>query len=147
MRRLLPFCILLFLPLIGSTQIEFDTTWVDDEFDDNPVCGNVTKGDFVWFPDVEAQFPGGSDSLMHFIVNTLDYRSCELTDCELDHRVHITMIIQVDGTPCCFEIEKGSHSIHNEAVIDYFKKCPSWEPAIHRGVQVRSKVRVPIVFM
>ena len=134
---------------LGNAQVEIDTTHVDSlEVDiDRPICGNTTKGGFVWFPDEDAQFPGGLDSLMRFIAYNIEYPPLELYECEPEHKVYVSMIIQEDGIPCQFRIEKGSLEKYNTSALECIKTMPPWIPAKHKGENVRSKIMIPIVFM
>lgn len=136
---------LLVLPAIGSAQVTLDTAFVDDDKTDVPVCGNTSKGGYVWFPEVEAQFPGGPDSLMRFIANNLDYPPCGIH--QVQGKVYISMIIEKDGSHTNHEVIKGFLKQYDEAALECIKKMPPWIPAEFNGEKVRSRVRLPITFM
>lgn len=106
----------------------------------------IPPDSLVLFPEVEAEFPGGLDSLMRFVSVNVVYPPIELYECNPTPRVYVSMIVERDGALSNFEIFRGAEKKYNDAAIDCFRKMPPWMPARDNGVTVRTKIYFPVVF-
>lgn len=101
----------------------------------------------VYFPDVEAQFPGGGYELQKFIINNVVYPQ-EAIDQGLQTTVHINCIVELDGS---FSIVRVSDAVLRYKVLQdealrVVNLMPKWIPASEDGRTVRSHVRIPVNF-
>ena len=102
----------------------------------------------VNFPDTEAEYPGGPDSLAEFIfVNFIlpDDTTVEKSILELnDERVYLSFIVEKDGSINNIVVEKGVNELYDSICVAVVKLMPNWIPAQKNGVAVRSLMRLPI---
>lgn len=97
----------------------------------------------VNFPDTEATFPGGPDSLAEFIfVNFI--MPDDSTEISLDERVYLSFIVEKDGSLTNIVVEKGVNQVYDSVSVAVVKLMPKWNPALKDGVPVRSLMRLPI---
>lgn len=97
----------------------------------------------VNFPDTEAEFPGGPDSLAEFIfVNfILPDDSSEVL---WDQRVYLSFIVEKDGSLTNIVVEKGVNQLYDSICVAVVNLMPKWIPAQKDGLPVRSLMRLPI---
>jgi hypothetical protein len=110
-----------------------------------PVLLSVAPPDsIVNFPDTEAQYPGGPDSLEEFIfVNFIlpeDTLDIEFND----ERVYLSFIVEKDGSLSNIVVEKGVNVLYDSICVAVVKLMPNWIPAQKNGLAVRSLMRLPI---
>ena len=102
----------------------------------------------VNFPDTEAEYPGGPDSLAECIfVNFIlpDDTTVEKSILELnDERVYLSFIVEKDGSINNIVVEKGVNELYDSICVAVVKLMPNWIPAQKNGVAVRSLMRLPI---
>jgi hypothetical protein len=101
------------------------------------------------FPDIEAEYIGGIDSLRLFVVNNLRYPHFGSAQCSLGHvqgKVYIKMIVELDGSLSNIHVERGFEAQYDQAALECISKMPNWIPALSNGEVVRSVVRIPISF-
>ncbi len=103
------------------------------------------SSDIVEFPDVEAQFPGGTAEMKRFIVNNIEYPQFERCNMGMeDSRVYVEFIVCSDGSITQIKCIRGKNEEINKMAIDLVKKMPNWTPAQNKGEIVSSKCRLPI---
>lgn len=99
----------------------------------------------IEFPDISAEFPGGSSVMMKWINDNLVYPQISI---ENNHqgRVFVSFVIEKDGSITNVIVERGiSVDLDNEAKR-IVKKMPKWIPGENSGSVVRSRGRLPINF-
>lgn len=109
----------------------------------------IPPDSIVLFPDVEAEYSGGFDSLMYFIQQNLSYPHFDSAQCSLGHvqgKVYIKMIVELDGSLSNIHVERGFDEEYDQAALECISKMPNWIPARSNGEVVRSFVRIPIGF-
>ena len=114
-----------------------------------PMLVSITPPDsLVNFPDTEAQYPGGPDSLAEFIfVNFIlpDDTLGEKSILEFnDERVYLSFIVEKDGSLTNIVVEKGVNEVYDSICVAVVKLMPNWIPAQKDGIPVRSLMRLPI---
>ena len=105
---------------------------------------SITPPDsLVNFPDTEAQYPGGPDSLAEFIFMNfiLPEDSAEIL---WDQRVYLSFIVEKDGSLTNIVVEKGLNELYDSICVAVVKLMPNWIPAQKDGLPVRSLMRLPI---
>jgi hypothetical protein len=109
-----------------------------------PMLTSIAPPDsIVNFPDTEAQYPGGPDSLAEFIF--VNFILPEDTGEFLwDQRVYLSFIVEKDGSINNIVVEKGVNELYDSICVAVVKLMPNWIPAQKNGVAVRSLMRLPI---
>ena len=112
-----------------------------------PILVSIAPPDsLVNFPDTEAQYPGGPDSLAEFIfVNFIlpdDTMDIEFND----QRVYLSFIVEKDGALTNIVVEKGVNQVYDSICVAVVQLMPNWIPAQKNGLAVRSLMRLPISF-
>lgn len=139
MKILLSFIILLSVPNFFAQQVEVVTGGVPE-----PVLVSIAPPDsLVNFPDTEAEYPGGPDSLAEFIfVNFI--LPDDTAEVLWDQRVYLSFIVEKDGTINNIVVEKGANELYDSICVAVVKQMPKWIPAQKDGLPVRSLMRLPI---
>lgn len=96
----------------------------------------------VDLPDVEATFPGGNENLHLWVKNNLVYPA----NVNVEGRVFVSFIVLKDGSITDVKIEKGLHPELDKEAKRLVRAMPKWKPAISNGLDVASRVRLPIMF-
>lgn len=109
-----------------------------------PMLTSIAPPDsIVNFPDTEAQYPGGADSLAEFIfVNFI--LTDDTSEVLWDQRVYLSFIVEKDGSINNIVVEKGLNELYDSICVAVVKLMPNWIPAQKNGVAVRSLMRLPI---
>jgi len=98
----------------------------------------------VDFPEVEAQFPGGTDALFKWIEENAKFPP-EITE-PMRERVFISFIVDYNGMIYDPVIRKGVNQYLDTEAIRLIKAMPTWIPAIDKGQTVNSVITLPIQF-
>jgi TonB family protein len=105
----------------------------------------MEQHEIIDFPEQDASFPGGEDSLKAYITKNLRYPSSAKENND-QGVVYIRFVINLDGSICAIEVMRGvSTEIDNEA-IRLIKEMPNWIPAKNHGKAVRTRFIYPISF-
>ena len=109
-----------------------------------PMLLSVAPPDsIVNFPDTEAEYPGGPDSLAEFIfVNFI--LPDDTAEVLWDQRVYLSFIVEKDGSINNIVVEKGASELYDSICVAVVQQMPKWIPAQKNGVAVRSLMRLPI---
>lgn len=105
-----------------------------------------TGEEVIEFPDVEAQFPGGNDSLRYFIATNVVYPEIALQNGD-QGRVYVSFIIEKDGSISDINIMRGVSLELDREAKRLIRSMPNWIPAEFSGKTVRSYMRLPILFV
>ena len=96
-------------------------------------------------PETMPEFPGGSDSLAHFIRKHLVYPR-EAMDYGIEGKVYISFIVNTDGTVSDIKIKKGIGGGCDEEALRVIKLMPKWKPGSLNGKPVMVSFILPISF-
>lgn len=104
-----------------------------------------TENILVISPEVEAEFPGGADSLMRFIRENVRYPeiSKELGE---QGRVFVQFVVEKDGSLTDLNVLRGVSKPLDLEAKRVIRLMPKWKPAKLNGENVRSKMIVPITY-
>lgn len=111
-----------------------------------PILVSIAPPDsIVNFPDTEAQYPGGPDSLAEFIFVNFILPDDDPMDIEFnDDHVYLSFIVEKDGSLTDIVVEKGVNVLYDSICVAVVKLMPNWVPAQKNGIAVRSLMRLPI---
>jgi hypothetical protein len=98
----------------------------------------------VNFPDTEAEYPGGPDSLAEFIFVNFSLPPNDTSEVLWDQRVYLSFIVEKDGSINNIVVEKGANELYDSICVAVVQQMPKWIPAQKNGVAVRSLMRLPI---
>ena len=107
-------------------------------------CASDTT-QIVHFPEIEAEFPGGSAALKRFMANQIDYPEEALENEEMG-RVYMSYIVDVNGEISNIKVERGVSASLDAESTRIIQAMPKWIPAICDGVFVKSRQRLPITY-
>lgn len=96
------------------------------------------------FPDVEAQYPGGSSQMLRFILANLEYPQEIQIEEITNTNVRVEFIVLNSGAIKNIKILRGTNSKFDENVINMIQKMPNWIPAEMDGIKICSRIRIPI---
>jgi protein TonB len=99
----------------------------------------------TYFPDVEAEFPGGIQALQKFIKDNLIYPDVarEMND---QGKVYVSFIIEKDGGITNVKVERGISQEFDREAKRLMRIMPNWIPAECQGKVCRSRAQLPIAF-
>ncbi len=128
-----------------SWEGPYDYSWEKSSFViivDSTKNSSKLKEQIVDFPDLEAAFLGGYDSLKIWLKNNLVYPKNQ----NVQGKVFVSFVVLKDGSVADVKIEKGLHPDFDKEAIRLIKAMPKWKPAIWNGLDVASRVSLPIIF-
>jgi hypothetical protein len=106
------------------------------EKDSVSVCDSIYD-----FPDVDAQFPGGSKALMVYIGD--NYVFPEIFE-DFVGKVYLQFLVKQDGTLSEIEVIRKIQPKIDANCIVLIQKMPKWKPATINNKPVCTKVLLPI---
>lgn len=93
---------------------------------------------FVEFPDVEAEFPGGAAKMMKFIKKNIEYPdSLELDN--FDGRLRFVFFVCADGSIVPAKTSMTNNDEFDQTKTELLHKMPNWIPAKVEGRNVTTK--------
>ena len=95
--------------------------------------------------EVMPEFPGGTEALLSFIKDNLEYPQ-KAIDEQTEGRVIIRFVVNSNGEISDPTILKGINKNLDQAAIDVINKLPRWKPGQQDGQPVSVRFTLPIVF-
>lgn len=96
-------------------------------------------------PEIEANFPGGTDSLRKFIAENVVYPEKAIRKNQVG-KVYMSFVVEPDGSITHVKVEKGVSRALNREAVSVIEKMPNWTPGKVGEKTVRTRCRLPIVF-
>ncbi len=106
----------------------------------------LEKSECIYFPDKEAEFPGGFSALQVYISKNLKYPEVEEIDLGERTTVYVRFIVQEDGSISNVIIEKGIAPAFDEEALRLVRNMPNWIPREMYGKKVKTYVLLPFSF-
>lgn len=109
--------------------------------------GPVSIDEIVAYPDVQAEFPGGSVEFMRWISSNVQYPQQAQKE-DIQGKVYVRFVVEPDGSASNVKITNSDPKtklIEAEAVR-LVQGMPPWKSGEVNGIRVRSIVSVPITF-
>ena len=95
--------------------------------------------------DKNAEYPGGTEALMKFIMTNLKYpETCRKEG--IQGRVVIKFVVNTDGSIVDMEETRSPHADLTAEAMRVIKMMPKWTPATVGGKTVRSRFFLPVMF-
>lgn len=97
-------------------------------------------------PDVQAEFPGGMEGLMNYMIQQMKYPK-QLESEGLEGKVMVEFIIAENGSvQDAVIIRTGGHELFDQEALEVVTQMPAWTPAEKDGKSIASKMVLPIQF-
>lgn len=106
----------------------------------------VPEAVIIDFPDVGADFPGGIRELQIWINENIIYPETSI-EMEDQGSVYISFVVELDGSISNVKVEKGVARELDREAKRLVRNMPKWIPAKAGEKDVRSRCRLPIVFV
>ncbi len=152
-KTLLSSMIIILMGLLGacSSNTSDKTSLPEQSVSENetatPVAIEVpdTLGKTYDAVEVMPEFPGGTEALLSFIKDNLEYPQ-KAIDEQTEGRVIIRFVVNSNGEISDPTILKGINKNLDQAAIDVINKLPRWKPGQQDGQPVSVRFTLPIVF-
>ena len=112
-----------------------------------PVTQDTTFMDKPIFEVVEKmpEFPGGRNACQKFITDNIKY-PVEAKANKVQGTVYVKFVVNQDGTICDLKVLRGVAPSLDQEAIRIINSMPTWKPGMQRGIAVRVKYVMPILF-
>jgi protein TonB len=110
---------------------------------------DTTKATIFETVDVEAEFPGGADSLRKYIIDNIIMDSImDFSDKEMYNKVMVRFVVNRDGNVEQVTIDRAGDYCPpcNKEALRLVKSMPKWAPGMVNGEAVSMYFRLPIIF-
>jgi len=101
--------------------------------------------DYETIIDVAPQFPGGEDSLNHFLLSQIVYPK-EAQDNQIQGTVYVGFTINEDGSVSHVRIMRSVGGSLDEEAMRVISLMPNWIPAQSKGKPVQAHMNIPVRF-
>ena len=120
-----------------------DTIIEDIVFDEEPE--EEQADDIFLVVEEQASFPSGNKQWTKFLNKNLKYPK-QATRMGIDGRVFLSFIVDKDGSLSDINVIRGIGGGCDEEAVRVLKKSPKWNPGRQRGVPVKSRMSISVVF-
>jgi protein TonB len=113
------------------------------------ILTDTTKAQIYETVDVEAEFPGGADSLRKYIIDNIMMDSIlDFSDKEMHNKVIVRFMVNKYGDIDQVAIDRAGDYCPpcNIEALRLVRSMPKWTPAIENGQAVAMYFRLPIIF-
>jgi protein TonB len=110
---------------------------------------DTTKAPIFETVDVEAQFPGGADSLRKYIIDNIMMDSIlDFSDKEMHNKVIVRFMVNKYGEIDQVAIDRAGDYCPpcNTEALRLVRSMPKWSPGMVKGQAVAMYFRLPIIF-
>ena len=91
------------------------------------------------------EYPGGNEAMIAFFAKNMKYPA-DVQKNKVQGRVLVTFVVERDGTITDVQVAKPTFPSLDDEAMRLVKKMPKWKPGTQRGVPVRVKFTLPVVF-
>jgi protein TonB len=128
-------------PTVGIQNLGYNMG--DDDF---VVEEDDVDEEIIEFADKDAEFVGGYVKMIEYINANIEYPedAIELGD---QGRVGISFVVEKDGSITNVKVDKGVTKSLDREAKRIVKSFPNWSPGELDAKKVRTRVRLPIVFL
>ncbi len=103
------------------------------------------ESEIIEFPDVDASFPGGLDSLTVFFQKHISY-PVEAIDNKIQGTVLLSFMVDSAGKISSVRIQKSPSELLTTEAIRIIQSMPNWIPATYKEKKCSSYYSMPINF-
>lgn len=105
----------------------------------------TVKAAIIEFPDVEAEFPGGTAEMTRWINANVQYPEISI-QMEEQGKVYLSFVVETDGSITDIQVERGVSKELDREAKRVVRNMPKWNAGEAGGKKVRTRCRLPIVF-
>lgn len=124
-------------------EITEEEVMADIVFDNEPE--EEIADEIFTIVEVSAEPNGGFSSFYKFVKKNMKYPS-QARRMDIDGRVFVEFVVDADGSITNVRSIKGIGAGCDEEAVRIIKKHPKWKPARQRGIPVRQRMVLSIVF-
>lgn len=95
--------------------------------------------------DVMPEYPGGKDAMVRFISSHIRY-PMQAMDEGIQGKVMVEFIVDEEGKVTDAKALQKIGGGCDEEAVRVVKSMPNWKPGMNKGVPVKAKFRLPVVF-
>ena len=95
--------------------------------------------------EVKPSYPGDMDAFWTFLIRNMHYPESAEAD-SIEGRVIVQFVVEKDGSLSNFDIVQSPDDRLSEEALRVLHLMPRWQPAQHKGRNVRSRYKVPFMF-
>lgn len=106
----------------------------------------INPVDDIKIPEIDAQYIGGRQAMMEKIVSVQQYPEID-RELGVQGRVYVSFVVEKDGSVTNVKIERGVSQTLDREAVRIIKTFPKWKPGEDKYGVVRTRVRMPIVFV
>jgi protein TonB len=113
------------------------------------ISTDTTKATIFETVDVDAEFPGGADSLRKYIIDNIMMDSIlEYSDKEMHNKVIVRFMVNKYGDIDQVAIDRAGDYCPpcNTEALRLVRSMPKWSPGMVKGQAVAMYFRLPIIF-
>jgi TonB family protein len=123
-------------------KIEDSTRIADSIYD---ATTNYNPQEIFQFAEEMPEFPGGTESLMKFIDENIDYPK-SVKENNIEGRVFVRFVVLYNGKIGEISVLRGIDPLLDAEAISVIKKLPRWQPGKQNGKRVNVSMILPVEF-
>lgn len=134
--------------LTGEVEIMGDVIDVPvNPADTVPSCNAPQQEKIYHHVEQMPTFPGGTDSLFHFLQKNLRYPEYERNQ-KIEGKVYVGFVVDKTGKICKPKVLRGMPNApnFNTEVLRIVNAMPTWQPGLQNGKPVPVNMALPILF-
>lgn len=135
--------LLLSFPILLSAQVVVQSP-PPPPMEKNVITDRAEDGTLE-FPDVFAEFPGGTVAMQQFISENVQYPK-EAIERREQGKVYLSFLVEADGSITSIQVDRGISSLLDTEAIRLVSLMPKWKPGELAGKPARTRCRLPINF-
>lgn len=105
----------------------------------------VGKDGIYLVVDKMPEFPGGSEALIKYLRESIKY-PVEAQKNKIQGRVIIQFVVKEDGSLDMVKVARGVDPLLDAEALRVVETMPKWIPGVEKGVPVKVRFTVPIMF-
>ena len=109
------------------------------------VSQKVRKDEVFMVVENMPEYPGGNEAMFAFFAKNMKYPA-DAQKNKVQGRVFVTFIVDKDGAITDVQVVKPAYPSLDAEAVRLVKMMPKWKPGTQRGVPVRVKFTLPVVF-
>ena len=133
--------VFLFSPSFAFGQVEYDSLCIDSTEANDDIELDLIIDCFL----VQAEFPGGEDSLFAYLQRTIVYPDSAQV-LKISGTVYISFVVEADGSSSRVKLLRGIGGGCDEAALEAVRNMPKWKPEEGRGRSYAVAMIIPIKF-
>ncbi|MCB2221531.1 MAG: energy transducer TonB [Bacteroidetes bacterium] len=111
----------------------------------SPTLKRTENEHFFTLVDQMPQFPGGTDALMNYLSNHIQYPA-DAARMNIQGTVLISFIVEKDGNIASAKVIRGIGGGCDEEALRVIRSMPQWQPALKDNKPIRVLFNLPITF-